>query len=48
MAEIYKKYNEKGQRICPMCSSPLDEKYPLEYCEHCIRDIDEAELDEFE
>lgn len=48
MIKIFKRYNESGQRICPMCRRLIDKDYLLEYCDFCIRDIDEAELDEYD
>ncbi|MDX9913069.1 MAG: hypothetical protein RBS77_00620 [Candidatus Moranbacteria bacterium] len=48
MGEFFIKRDENNKRVCPMCKCLVDEDYPLEYCEGCIRDIDEAELDEYE
>lgn len=48
MGKVFNKYDENGKRICPMCTSPIDEEYSLEYCDVCIWAIDEAELEEYE
>ena len=45
---IPRKYNEKGQRICPLCKYLMEEDDPYDYCQSCIRDLDEAELDEYD
>ena len=46
--DIPRKYNEKGQRICPICGYIMEEDDLHDYCQPCIRDIHEAELDEYD
>lgn len=44
MGELGKRYSEDGRRIC-YCGILMDEDDPNEWCQGCIKELDEGELE---